>query len=877
MTARGQNKRFQNRILFFLTTLLLMAGSAAAQPRPAAKRTVASPKQVREIRYIGMSVLTPRDLEGILPLAPGDNWTEALGEKTSKAVAEYYAKRGFYQARVAIATTPTGSEGLVVTLRLSEGKPTVIRSMWVDDPPGFKSKSVMLRFKTRIANVVRVFPGDRYDEQILADRLRELREWLVAEDFILANTDNVRITFVNNSEAVDVVLAIDYGERVTFGFQGNTLFSKGELNEFITQVRSTGLGKDYVGVIQRRFIEEYLSRGFPNVKIEPKTSERPFSKHVTFRFSEGSRVEIQEVRWEGLTENNANIARSVFQRGVSRLVQRGYFVDKDIDKGVLIVLEDLRSRGYLASKLVAKSVQAVKSPSGVKRMKVVIQLSDGEQTLVGRLDYEGFEYFPHDKVSTILNVAEGQPFNPFMLEEGLQRLRSTYQGEGFLEFKILSAEDEVVQFTENNRTANVSLRVKEGDRVKVGKIEVRGLQKTKAYVVNRELEVKSDDWWLASKVQTTETNLMKLGLFTEAKIVPQPSSRGPGYRDMVIEIKEAEPGVLEAGPGFRSDLGARAFARVSYNNLLGRNWIGVLSGEGNRRIGTEYRFIEYKFDTSFIEPRFFGSDVLYSIGISTRKQRFPPDFNAVTTTFSTGFERKFTDIISARLSYKLERIRQFDVFFQDRLSAIDNRSMLIGSVVPTLTLDTRDNPFTTTSGWLATASLEYAHPHLSGQSINDFGAPGYQKWNMSLHRYTEIAKGITWSKVISGGFARSNIAGREIPLIKLFRLGGYSTIRGFREDSINVDTVSILGTLTFLNLRTQFDLPLVGDLKFSPFLDAGNLYIDGMHGHPFFRAGAGVGLHYMTPVGPINLDWGHKINPISGESPNQIHFSVGLI
>lgn len=851
-------------------------GATQAQAQPRSAKTQA-PKRVMEVRYIGLSHITPRDLESSLPFSPGDNWTEAVTAKTANAIAAYYAKRGFYQAKVAVNTAPGNDDELLMIIKVTEGKPTRIRSLWIDDPPGFKSKSVMLRFKAKIASVVRVFPGDRYDEQVLADRLRELREWLMAEDYILANTDNIRVTYSADNSEADVVLAVDYGERVTFGFQGSTVFNKSELNDLINQVRSTGLGKDYVGVIQRRFIEEYLSRAYSNIKIEIKTSERPHSKHITFHFQEGRRTELEEIRWEGLSQANTKIAREVFDNGVSRLVQRGFFVDKDIDKGVLIVLEDLRSRGFLASKLVAKSVQSLRAPNGTQRMKVNIQLSDGEQTLVGRLELEGFDYFNNERVASILSLAEGQAFNPFMLEEGLQRLRSIYVGEGFLDFKFVSADEEVVRFSENNRTANISLKVAEGTRVRIGGIQIKGLQKTKEYVVSRELEVRPDDWWLASAIQDTETNLMTLGIFTEAKAVQQPSARGPGYRDMVIEVKEAEPGVLEAGPGFRSDLGARAFARVSYNNLLGRNWIGTLSGEGNHRIDNEYRFIEYKFDATFLEPRFFGSDVLYSIGISTRKQRFPPDFNAVTTTFSTGFERKFTKILSTRLSYKLERIRQFDVYFQDRLSAIDNRSMLIGSIVPTITIDTRDSPFTTSNGWLTTGSLEYAHPDLSGQGTGDSGAPGYQKWNLSIHRYTEIVKGIVWSKVVSGGFARSNIAGREIPLVKLFRLGGYSTIRGFSEDSINVDTVSILGTLTFLNLRTQFDLPLVGDLKFSPFLDAGNLYIDRVKGNPFFRAGAGVGLRYMTPVGPINLDWGHKINPVPGESPNQIHFSVGFI
>lgn len=859
-----------------LITACILGGAAQAHAQARASKQQ-SPKRIMEVRYIGLSHITPRDLENSLPFSPGDDWTESITTKTANAIAEYYAKRGFYQAKVAVNTTPTSETGLLMVVRVTEGRPSRIRSLWIDDPPGFKSKSVMLRFKSKIANIVRIYPGDRYDEQLLADRMRELREWLMAEDYILANTESIRVTHSADNSEVDLVLAIDYGERVTFGFQGNTVFTKGELNELINQVRSTGLGKDYVGVIERRFVDEYMSRAYSNVKIETRTSERPHSKHVTFFIKEGQRTELQEVRWEGLSQANAKIAREVFQKGVSRLVQRGFFVEKDIDKGVLIVLEDLRSRGFLASKLVAKSVQAIKARNGTQRMKVTLQLSDGEQTLVGRLEFDGFSYFSHDRVASILNVAEGQAFNPFMLEEGLQRLRSIYVGEGFLDFKFISTDEDIVRFSENNRTASVSLKVAEGTRIKIGNIQVKGLQKTKDYVVTRELEVKTDDWWMASAIQKTETNLMTLGIFTEAKAVQQPSSRGPDYRDMVIEVREAEPGVLEVGPGFRSDLGARAFARVSYNNLLGRNWVGTLSGEGNRRLGSEYRFIEYKFDATFLEPRFFGSDVLYTIGLSTRKQRFPPDFNAVTTTFSTGFERKFTDILSARLSYKLERIRQFDVYFQNRLSAIDNRSMLIGSLVPTFTIDTRDSPFTTTNGWLTTGSLEYAHPHFSGQSISDFGAPGYQKWNLSIHRYTEIVKGVVWSKVVSGGFARSNIAGREIPLVKLFRLGGYSTVRGFSEDSINVDTVSILGTLTFLNLRTQFDLPLVGDLKFSPFLDAGNLYIDRLKGHPFFRAGAGVGLHYMTPVGPINLDWGHKINPVPGESPNQIHFSVGFI
>jgi outer membrane protein insertion porin family len=117
----------------------------------------------------------------------------------------------------------------------------------------------------------------------------------------------------------------------------------------------------------------------------------------------------------------------------------------------------------------------------------------------------------------------------------------------------------------------------------------------------------------------------------------------------------------------------------------------------------------------------------------------------------------------------------------------------------------------------------------------------------------------------------------QIPLIKTFRLGGYASIRGFTEDSINRDKFAIYGSLSFINLRTQFDIPLAGELKLAPFVDAGNLFLDILKAAPFLRAGAGVGLHYLTPIGPINFDYGVKINRQSNEKPGQFHFSVGII
>ncbi|MEW6056499.1 MAG: POTRA domain-containing protein [Bdellovibrionota bacterium] len=866
-------REFALRQFWTLALTMLIGGSVYAAKGPSAGTI----RRVVEIRYVGISALTPRDLAAALPFASGDKWNDGIPKDTEEALTRYYANRGFFSARVSAYPEDPKTMAVTLVIQVEEGPPCQIKSISLNDPPGFTSKHVLNRFRDKMLSVLQTKQGDRYDEEVLGDRLRELKEWLVAENFILASTENVKLTFNQNKTFIDLALEVEYGDRVTFGFQGNSIFTKGELNEFIAQVRATGLGKDYVGVIQRRFVDEYKARAYNQIKIDARTSENSYSKHVTFLFKEGLRTELEGVRWEGLIGANVEAAKEAFDKGTSRLVQRGYFIEKDIDKGILIVLEDLKARGFLSSKLIAKTVQPVKNPKNIPRVRVLIQVAEGEQTLVGKIRIEGFSHFSFEQILSTLEIQEERPFNPFSLEEGLQRLNALYIGEGFLDFRILTHDDHIVHFTENNRLAEINLRLQEGTRVKIGSIQIRGLQKTHEYIVARELSVKSDDWWLASDIQETEANIRKLGLFSEVKVSAEPSERGPGFRDMLISLKEAEPGALELGPGFRSDLGLRGFARVSYNNIFGRNWIGALSAEGNRRIDDQYRFVEYKFDANFIEPRFFGTRNLYTVGVSTKKQRFPPDFNAATTTLMTGFERKITKMITTKLVYKLERIRQFDVIVQGQQFPDDNRSMLIGSVVPSIVVDTRDSPFLTTSGWLFTGSLEYAQPQFSGQKVSESGAHAYQKWTGSVHRYTSITKDILWSNVVAAGFERSNVAGREIPLIKRFRLGGYSTLRGFPEDSINVDERKLVGTLTFLNLRTQIDLPLVGDLKIAPFLDAGNLYLDTFEKRPFFRASSGVGLHYLTPVGPINLDWGFKLNPQGGDNPSQIHFSVGLI
>ncbi len=865
-----------------LVFLLFFNGKANAQTLPDVQfvKGMAGQDSILKVNILGNESIGTKEILNVLPFAIGDPYRKELEKQTAAVIEDYYRKRGFYSTKVNTSFNQQVDKTFNAEIRIAEGKPCNIKSFNIADPPGFKSKHIFLRFKDRMFNVAGVAVGERYDEEKVSNSLRQLREWLIDQDYILVNSDNVKLKYNDGYTEVDVFADVLYGERISFGYQNNSIFTKSELNEFISQIRTTGLGKDFLGLIQKKFTEEYKARAYNSIQIDMKISEWENLKHVTFSFKEGVRSKLESVKWDGLSEENRVRAETVFDQGVIRYVQRGYFVEKSIDKGIEIVLEDLKARGFLSCKFVAKTIQPViKKDKNFEYVAALVQLSEGEQTAVGRITLTGFKHLMAEDVKSILQISEGKPFNPFALEEGIQKLQARYVSDGFLGYRLLTADNKIVIFGTNARIANVNLEIAEGPMIKIDQIIINGLDKTLPRIVERELTVHSDETWEAGKLHATETNLRSLGLFSDIKLKPESSPRGVNYRNLVISLKESDPGAFEAGPGFRSDLGLRAFSRVSYSNFLGKNWIGSMGAEVNRRVNDQYRFLEYRVDSAFIEPRFFGTKNLYSIGISTSKQRFPPNFNAVTTRFTTGFERKlYNDKIISKLYYKLERIRQFDVFINGDKFDIDNQTLLIGSVNPSVSYDTRDSPFTTTRGQISTLSLEYADPSFAGQSIENANATGYYKWVGGTHFYIPVSSGIIWSNVISGGFERSNIFNHPIPLIKLFRLGGYSSIRGYSEDSINADSEIIRGSLSYVNLRTQIDLPLVGELKLGPFLDAGNLFIDDKWSpRPLLKSGAGAGFHYVTPIGPVNLDYGVKLKPIENESPWQIHFSVGFI
>jgi outer membrane protein insertion porin family len=346
-------------------------------------------------------------------------------------------------------------------------------------------------------------------------------------------------------------------------------------------------------------------------------------------------------------------------------------------------------------------------------------------------------------------------------------------------------------------------------------------------------------------------------------------------------VIESVPGNAGIGLGFRNDLGLRVFGEVSYSNLWGLNHGWALNVSANRRMGAflsgqnsrifSFRFVEVEATLSYLWPWVFLGETTFRPSVVAGRRQYL-NFDAESFALNLSFDRMLYRPlkVSGGFNYSLERIRQFNAVGVD-----DNRQLRIGSITPNLRLDLRDNPLSPRRGFYAFTSFEFADTFLGSQSDPTVA---YGRYQLRTDFHFDFIPRVIWYTSLRGGWLKNFAIGNSgpVPIIKQFALGGVNSLRGFLDQELNLQTEDVNGYMSYVNYRTQMDFLLSQNFTIGPFFDAGNLLLDDFSlGR--LRYGTGVGMRYLTPIGPVNFDFGFKLAPRPGEATNVFYFSLGVI
>ncbi|MCM2321653.1 MAG: BamA/TamA family outer membrane protein [Oligoflexia bacterium] len=893
--------------LLLLSAFLAGVGWPGGLAR-AAQVEVVPEVRIEEIEILGVSVLPVPTVEAAVEISPGEKLERRKIVRTAESLQALYRLRGYEKVSIRSELSRRRGKGgektqNVLVIRIAEGEPTRIGGVRIvpDGALSEEARKYWNEISPGLAEKVGLLTGDILDQEKLAVAKRNLQDVLAGKDFVGAHAEDPIIE--NGAPVVDgrnlsagrwvaIELHVRLGDRVSFGFRGNTVLPQSRLMALVEEQRLLGFGKDFIGAIRGRIEEEYRSLGFSDARVEAYSFERPTrqERHVTYAIVEGPRFRLAGVDFDGNRAFSSKELRREFLARSSPLIQSGYYIEKDLQKAAELLIEWMKSRGFLSAKLVTISSARSPRPSpfdGSLPVRATIYLYESDQTILHSVTVKGNEGLTVGEIKGLLGLREGGPLNLFAFSEGMEMLKARYRAKGYLEAKVTNEDtDQVVHYTSENRQADIVLEIAEGPRFRTGRVTIEGLVFTREAVLRRELQLREGEVLDEQKVTESETRLRRLGIFSVVTLRLTDSPDEPGVKNVRVLVQEAIPGVVSGGLGFRNDLGIRAFGEISYSNLRGKNHTVALDATGNRRIDDTYRFGEYEVQLVYMWPWFLGLDAVNFRPALTATQKQFDAFDVRTQSASATWEKQLLAYppLTGLFTYSLERVEQFHAtrFLQD------NAKQTIGAITPTLRLDLRDNPLAPTSGFFATSSFEYGAPWLGSSGE---GYPlGYTRFQFRADQFVSLHRSVLIYLSFRTGIARSterptldprtgleNPASGGIPLIKQFALGGAGSLRGFVEQELNDQTLLIRGIASYVNYRMQLDLPFSGALRFGPFLDAANLQHD-TYSLGNLRYGAGFGFHYLTPVGPVNLDLGFKLDRQPQDKVGSaIYFSIGVL
>lgn len=429
--------------------------------------------------------------------------------------------------------------------------------------------------------------------------------------------------------------------------------------------------------------------------------------------------------------------------------------------------------------------------------------------------------------------------------------------------------------------ADININCDLGPKTYIDSLRVEGLKSISKNYILREAEINSGDQYSIQKLQEAQKELFNHHLFRFATI-SIPEQPKDSTLTLLVRIRENEKRSVEAGVGFGTEEKLRGFVSWTNRNV----------GHNGHRFTTSARasFIEQYLNMDYLFPYIFNtksSIVVSPFGQHLLQENFELFRAGVTNSFIYRYSDNFTSSAAYEYTKNQELSRQFNTSLPDTTLEYDLSSFRFSAYYG-------QGFGREQEGWVIQPSAEVSG--LFGMATFQF-----QKLSMDIRRFTRISNStILATRVQSGGLF--NAPADSLPNNIRFYLGGTNSVRGWyrqelgpkraRTDSTGfVKYIPLGGRAMFgfnIEIRQELNF-LINGLGMAAFLDGGQIWetFRQLDSRPV-QYGFGGGLRYQSPIGPVRVDVGYKINPTDNDL-NQyqgrdfgsawdrigIHFSIG--
>ncbi len=648
--------------------------------------------------------------------------------------------------------------------------------------------------------------------------------------------------------------------------KGNDKVKLDDIKEKLTITPRSILNLEKVKENSEQIRKLYFSKGYYGVKVEYKVDYLETNEAiVTFTISEGPKGHIQWIIFKGNKKIESSELKKVMttkQWSILSIITKTGTLDEDVLKNDLQLLTAYYfDHGYLEAKLSEPKIDL----STPKKIRIEVDVVEGPQYHLGNIDFKGDVLTNKEALFGVLKIKRGDAYSNTAIRKQINALTEVFANQGYAYVEI----NPETSMDSKTLLVNLTFEIEKKKSVFYEKIQVVGNTKTRDKVIRRELRVGEGELYNANNMNYSRDRLKRLGFFKEVDLTTNPGSTEEKI-NLDIKVEETPTGAISFGIGYSTIESVVGSASISDRNLFGLGYSGVLK--------FSLGFESQSFRASFTDPYFLGYPYAAGIDLYHERVEYFSTYSYKITGGDIRFGKELTDNIRIDAMYKLENVDVYNVAVDASRYIKDQQGKKTTSAISlTPSMDTRDDFFNPRRGGRHSLFIQNAGGILGGDNYF-VKVLGQTSWFFPLPLRTTLNLRGQVGIIVP-------YSGRVVPVYEKFFVGGINTVRGFEYgkagplDPLTGDPVGANNMVVF-NAEWIFSLSREIGLQGALFFDVGRGW--GTDPGQVARTrgialGAGPGIRWFSPFGPIHIDLGFNLNPKKGEKATVIEFTGGSV
>ncbi len=841
--------------------------------------------EVEKIEFDGAKELSDAEAMTLTNLTLKNALDEdALNNATQKLI-QFYRDLGYRSVDIKYDIISTSTIKKSVKFTINTKARTRLSAIKVE---GLDLRSIDEIERTMMIN----FKWDVMTQENLNRLNVRLRAELNAHGYYLTQVPSPQIILTADELNARVVFKLTKMPRYSVELLNLKEFSKSQIENDVLKLDSFySKDSNFSPDLVERLKAFYLNEGYPHLDVALFERKEGDQIVLSLNLNEGPYTRLKTIGVTGQFSRGEKFYADKILELSSSKVSNKVFIKEDIELGIKNLVIFLQNEGYVNARL--GRVQIMTDRTKPEVGQALIQLDEGPRVTVSSIDFVGAKSVSREDLLKVIKLQPGSPLSLIVLEEALLNLKNYYASIGFIEYKLMNETKDLMSYTEENSLAQLKFEIQEGAKVEVQSILIEGNILTNDRLILTEIDIRPGDILTPAKMTESNSRLLKTGHFSAVEITTLEAGTEVAQRTVLVKVSERDPGVFTIGAGVTNENNGtvHGYSGIAYRNINGMGLGVSLRLEGNYNYAN-VQYVESKIVVGGVLPYLFDSRARMRLNLTRSRE-------------ITNFEiRKVTELNSTVWSIEQDFTSHFtgiwDIFnvttYVDRGITTDDETkyfnetgqnlyqdLVIGSTGPTLDFDYRDNLFNPTKGSFSRFTAEYASGLNGSSKVDDFLRLGGQTTFYVPYKES----GVVFAQSFRGGYIEDlkPAQGFGIPFDKKgFSLGGRSTIRGFSSSEFFPSTNEVGSSFkmktfaSFELIKSEVRFPLVSkwDVSAAIFYDGGQVLVDGLTFSDNWREAVGIGIRYNTPVGPLNLEYGQKLDKKSYESEGAFHLSIGV-